>query len=46
MTVSIQENLGESEEVRQVVSSAERSARRCGFMDGRGSSDCWEGLSY
>ena len=50
MTVSIQENLGEPEEVRQVegqlVSSAELSARYCGFVDGRGSSDCWEGLIY
>lgn len=36
MTVSIQENLGEPEEVRQVegqlVSSAELSARYCGFV--------------
>ena len=46
MTVSIKEILGEPEEMRQVVSSAELSARRCGFMDGKGSSDCWEGLSY
>lgn len=50
MTVSIQENLGEPEEVRQVewqlVSSAELSARHCGFVDGRGSPDCWEGLIY